>query len=66
MSVLEYSQTGSGKTHTKGKAHVPGAQDSERANIIPRAVQNKAEGVTSQTDNEYMVKTSIIEFYKKF
>ena len=44
-----------------GTAHVPGIEHSEGAGIIPRAVQDIFEGVTNQTDNEYLVKISFIE-----
>lgn len=44
-----------------GTAYTPGVEDSEAAGIIPRAVQDIFEGVSNQTDNEYLVKVSFIE-----
>lgn len=53
------------KPHTMGTAYLPDVEDSEAAGIIPLAIQDIFDGVTNQTDNEYLVEESFIELYKE-
>uniref|UniRef100_A0A1B6D3T9 Kinesin-like protein n=1 Tax=Clastoptera arizonana TaxID=38151 RepID=A0A1B6D3T9_9HEMI len=62
VTVLAYGQTGSGKTHSMGTNN---SSRIEEKGIIPRAVEDIFEHVSSDVEWEYEIKTSFVELYNE-
>ena len=64
VTVLAYGQTGSGKTHSMGTAYKSDV-DPELVGVIPRAVEDIFEIISSKKDCKFAVTVSFIELYNE-
>merc|ERR1712179_196968 len=64
VTVLAYGQTGSGKTHSMGTTNTSSTSE-DAEGVIPRAIRDIFNVISTDTDHKFVIRVSFIELYKE-